>query len=814
MKKLMTMIAAVATAFGLYAADSGTSFEGSAGKLSQVYGSLTELDTTVTETTDKAKYWSFDKDDTAEVVAFGATEGRPSERPGQYVDEGNYYLKLSSGTNLLKRNYATSGSFNAALKPLYFDSVVKMTAFDADPEITDAKLAVWLRDTSEDENVVDPATNLMVTVAGVNYNCGNRPALLETWARVTIKALSIGEKIGFAVWVNETQVTCDALSYTGVTLGNDYAKQLAAEKALFVPNADDTTITYAGFAGIGSIDDLVFTETAPSFAVDYTFKKVAWDEGVTGFTCANGQGFTFTTNGLTAAGNVTFQYTGELPAVNAASVTYAAGKMANEITNDGGVETIKSQDAGAVLTIGSETTSFATVAAAFLDLNTKYAAATTAGLKLNTGSGAVELNNANIALTLDLNGQEIKNEEGDAITVTAGALTIIDSDPNKQGKVIAGDYAVYTETAVVMIQAGTFDGGMSLGTGGSTITGGKFLIAANEKDSLNAWKPEGYEFVAKDGYWELKEITGYTLSIDPSIVNGTVTTVPAASKVEAGTTVTVTATPADGYNLGSITTNNATIAGNTFVMPEDNVVVSATFVAIQYATLTVATVENLTISVTNAAGEVQNTGAKFDKDLATVLYVTRTPASGYELDGYVATETITMSADVTVTGAVKSAAQPVNPGEEKQYDDLQKAAAAAKAINDNKEASINVPTAAAGNKTAYLERVAAKVIEGNKVVVDIAAEKEATFKGELDTEMKKTAVAAALTDATATKATIATVPGFYYWIEGGVEVGTINQNGAPKIGTGSTVELTKPTLEAAATAGKAFYKLAVGVKAP
>ena len=297
-------------------------------------------------------------------------------------------------------------------------------------------------------------------------------------------------------------------------------------------------------------------------------------------------------------------------------------------------------------------------------------------------------------------------------------------------------------------------------------------------------------------------------------MNGTVTTVPAASKVEAGTTVTVTATPADGYNLGSITTNDATIAGNTFVMPEDNVVVSATFVAIQYATLTVATVENLTISVTNAAGEVQNTGAKFDKDLATVLYVTRTPDSGYELDGYVATETITMSADVTVTGAVKSAAQPVNPGEEKQYDDPQKAADAAKAINDNKEASINVPPEAADNKTAYLARVAAKVIEGNKVVVDIAAENEATFKGELDTEMKKTAVAAALTDATATKATIATVPGFYYWIEGGVEVGTINQNGAPKIGTGSTVELTKPTLEAAATAGKAFYKLAVGVKAP
>ena len=154
--------------------------------------------------------------------------------------------------------------------------------------------------------------------------------------------------------------------------------------------------------------------------------------------------------------------------------------------------------------------------------------------------------------------------------------------------------------------------------------------------------------------------------------------------------------------------------------------------------------------------------------------------------------------------------QKVEPGEEKEYDTEDKAKDAAKNINDHKDTMINVPTQASGDKAAYLARVEAKV-NGTKVVVDIAADAEATFKGELDTEIKKADVAAALTDATATKATITTKAGFYYWIEGGVEVGTIDTNGGAVIGDGKAVTLEKPTLE---TTDKAFYKLAVGVKAP
>ena len=72
----------------------------------------------------------------------------------------------------------------------------------------------------------------------------------------------------------------------------------------------------------------------------------------------------------------------------------------------------------------------------------------------------------------------------------------------------------------------------------------------------------------------------------------------------------------------------------------------------QYVTLTIAAVENCTITVSNVEVAVES-GATFDKDLATELTVYRTPAEGYRLaDGCEAVETVTMSDDVEVTATV------------------------------------------------------------------------------------------------------------------------------------------------------------------
>ena len=1111
MKKLMTMIAAVATAFGLYATDTGTSFEGveAEGTLESNTNVIKELpDFQATALT----YWA-NLDDTAVIKA---RDVALSNRPEQYDGQANIYcLELATGTKVIER-YAKAGGGTTRITDgnLFFDSVVNMTAFEDEPTIpTDAKIAVWLQDTSDIEEAT-PATNLVVTINGENYIAdGNWESILETWARVTVKALKLGNgKIGFVVFVNSTIVTCTDLAYD-MTGYNDNAKQYAGMKALFPFAGDDTTIKAAGFAGKGSVDDLVFTETPPSFdyADDFKFFTLGWDTT----SVASVEDFTANPTNLLVDGlQKTYTYVAQEGYINGSTnitgvagqtYTITAAKLAATVLKwDDQAEDWKPVEGGYV-------SSFAD-ALALVDNTGKFK------IELGQDEGAITINKA-CDLTLDLAGYVIKStvEGTAAIAVAAGNLTIIDSSAPQTG-VVTGYYNAGTETygealsiastytGLVTINAGTFDGAVANSIEETpeehlAITDGLFSVAENEywdACSILATIPDGAEWAKKDGYFYLKTVTDFTVNVPAAEDNTTlavtiggvaagdtngVYTVAKGSTLKAvytadegyelvgqgvwtvdydtkdtvtivaptaeqimvdftvadftgaellavsngnekvvidqgkytvptNATVTLYYAPAADYKLdqttaevkidtadqvvdvsgtikpakieyvaqinedpnkkfetlaeafaavqdaetikllaavtegvlyegakkftidlngqtwtwnggqkgnwaalkvfggaaditivdiakggkmyaagdgfciwaksGKVTINsgkfynnsnddyaiyvngtaqvvinngefrnendapyiwkddlaklnlnvennnpNATITvyGGTYsAEPKDDSGVK--FVAegkkavenegiwtvkdIEYATLTIATVENLTISVTNAEGVAQTTGAKFDKDLATELYVTRTPDSGYELDGYAATETITMSVDVTVTGAVKSASQPVNPGEEKNYDTPEQAADAAQNINEHKDTMINVPTEASGDKAAYLARVEAKV-NGTKVVVDIAADKEATFKTELDTEIKKDTVAAALTDATATKATIATVAGFYYWIEGGVEVGTIKTNGQAVIGDGSTVELTKPAL---GTTTKAFYKLAVGVKAP
>ena len=80
------------------------------------------------------------------------------------------------------------------------------------------------------------------------------------------------------------------------------------------------------------------------------------------------------------------------------------------------------------------------------------------------------------------------------------------------------------------------------------------------------------------------EPTTYTVTVN-STTNGTVTA-NKTTNVAQGETVTLTVTPANGYELGTLTVkdasdNNVTVTDNTFIMPASNVTVSATFTAIE-----------------------------------------------------------------------------------------------------------------------------------------------------------------------------------------------------------------------------------------
>lgn len=79
--------------------------------------------------------------------------------------------------------------------------------------------------------------------------------------------------------------------------------------------------------------------------------------------------------------------------------------------------------------------------------------------------------------------------------------------------------------------------------------------------------------------FELIPPVTYTITIDPNIQNGTVTSDKA--QATAGETITLTVIPADGYELSElyymIGTGKTSITGTTFIMPEADVTVYATF---------------------------------------------------------------------------------------------------------------------------------------------------------------------------------------------------------------------------------------------
>ena len=100
--------------------------------------------------------------------------------------------------------------------------------------------------------------------------------------------------------------------------------------------------------------------------------------------------------------------------------------------------------------------------------------------------------------------------------------------------------------------------------------------------------------------------------------NGTVSA--SATSATAGTTVKLTATPAEGYTLDYFTLDGARINGDTFIMPARNVEVSAVFTANAYS-----------ITVVQPAGGMVSASAT-SATAGTTVKLTATPAEGYTLD--------------------------------------------------------------------------------------------------------------------------------------------------------------------------------------
>jgi len=133
--------------------------------------------------------------------------------------------------------------------------------------------------------------------------------------------------------------------------------------------------------------------------------------------------------------------------------------------------------------------------------------------------------------------------------------------------------------------------------------------------------------------------------------NGTVSA--SATSATAGTTVKLTANPAEGYTLDYFTLDGERINGDTFIMPARNVEVSAVFTTNAYS-ITVVQPTGGTVSA-----------SKLSAFFGEAVELTAVPDEGYELSHYVVNGaannggTFTMPArDVIVTAVFTKVAEP------------------------------------------------------------------------------------------------------------------------------------------------------------
>lgn len=283
MKKLMTMVAAVATSLGLFAAVDFTT------SVNSDLSARNPGDTNIVGVDDDGEgdsnihWW----DDAYTASGY--------EQPAVVSNDtvvGNY-LKIEADNALLRTfDNVTVGQDAAEYDPINIDAhgvfvstKVRLTGFDSDLEVpadNTNKLFVWLKavDAEGDEEGV---TNLMVTcgswnldeVTPTNYvlTAEGFEAKVGEWVELTIRADQGEENIpAFKIYINGKQAK-----------GDD---TITSFQSLLGGKSTDVALSATGFKGTGDINyvDLLTANDAPAFAADPTFLTLTWDANVDSIT--------------------------------------------------------------------------------------------------------------------------------------------------------------------------------------------------------------------------------------------------------------------------------------------------------------------------------------------------------------------------------------------------------------------------------------------------------------------------------------------------------------------------------------------------
>ena len=626
------------------------------------------------------------------------------------------YRTINAVSDGYGASFSDSGATAEAIGSdgIYLDTMVKFTVSSEDTfsELDSAndKLAItcYSKDESDKTNILVRAGYVDVvgnTVTPTNYFLSLPENFdIGAWHRLTVRAIAdVGYSsapVGFAIYLDGTLRTYDTTVDPDAAPGDStYVGSLNAavtqnlynsETHALLPSLIDSTsdscgnLSAVGFKGTGSIDDIQFLGTRPEgLPTEGISVTVGWDAGVATYTVVDSNNKTLvnaaSTSGVAGSTDLTLD----------AGVTYLTVTATYASTYTNGTWAVTGEGAqisgstftvvnGATLHIVSMQPKFAVGETNYGTFADALTAAVTAGTEVSPATIKLLADyDASITfvtgyIVLDLNGKTLQGGDLDEYTINnnGATLTIIDSATG--GTVEAPTYAgaqgsFYTDNGLTTINAGTFESTVYTekfqdpeATGDIVVNGGVFADPDYDPDDEEA-KFYLYDYLGVDvvatynaGYFtvgaEPPAPTTYALTL-PTGVNATATVtaggveVANITAIEAGTEVVVTWTANAGYKITAGATENITMSANmTAATP--------TVAAITYATLTIDTVENCSIVVSNATVEVES-GTKFDVDDSVSLTVYRTPAEGYELDGYDATENITMDQDQTVTAAVK-----------------------------------------------------------------------------------------------------------------------------------------------------------------
>ncbi len=294
-----------------------------------------------------------------------------------------------------------------------------------------------------------------------------------------------------------------------------------------------------------------------------------------------------------------------------------------------------------------------TVSATFTAINYKVSISSTPN-----GTVTASKTSANVDEIITLTATPDNGYNLAGFTVTSGGQNIEVKD--NSFKMPAGNVTVsatFTAIGYSITLPATITGG--------TVTASKTTANVGEEITLSANVNAGYNFggyAVTSGTQQI-ELDGnkfrmpagdvtvtatftaidYSITLPASITGGTVTASKSTAHVD--DEITLTATPANGYQFGAFTvTSNGqtvTVTDNSFTMPAGNVTVSVTFTAIDY-TVSVAATTNGSVTASKTS----------NAHVGDIITLTASPNAGYQFGAFTVTsggQTVTLSANNTFT---------------------------------------------------------------------------------------------------------------------------------------------------------------------